>query len=342
MTLQAFPGFETYPTDHCVTGSVKHIYDFHGHPISEEMLLGLGEGISFAYFHFKGTDPFYGGRGNVTRPGTEGLEHSIGQRTGVVVESHKTTSARKAQSALRDLLAAEEPVLVYVDMGFLPYFDFPEEYHFGGHTIVVAGHDPDTDELLVADRDVKLHPIGWESLEDARGSTFKPFPPQHGWLTFDFSSAHPPTPEGIRDAIRAACTTMLEPPISNLGVRGIRKAISETRKWPKLLDDTSLRRTCFNVALFIDHRGGTGGGIFRYLYARFLGEAATITEEAQLATLGAQLHEIGDAWEGVAATFARAVEADDPAGLLEEATEPMAGIADREEELWTDLRSVVQ
>ena len=36
------------------------------------------------------------------------------------------------------MLEAGEPVLVYVDMGFLPYFvDLPDDYHFGGH--VVAG-----------------------------------------------------------------------------------------------------------------------------------------------------------------------------------------------------------
>jgi hypothetical protein len=27
-----FPEFATYPTQHCVTGSVKHVYDYHGFP----------------------------------------------------------------------------------------------------------------------------------------------------------------------------------------------------------------------------------------------------------------------------------------------------------------------
>jgi hypothetical protein len=40
-----------------------------------------------------------------------------------VVESHATVSARTAQAALRELLEAGEPVLVYLDMGFLPYFE---------------------------------------------------------------------------------------------------------------------------------------------------------------------------------------------------------------------------
>lgn len=344
MTLQPFAGFETYSTRHCVTGSLKHIYDFHGYPISEDLLLGLGRGIGFVYFHIKGTDPFYGGRANHARPGPggeEGLEKTVGRRTGVEVESHTTASARKAQQTLRELLNDDEPVFVYLDMGFLPYFDFPGEYHFGGHTVVVAGHDPETDEVLVADRDPQLYPVSWDALEEARGSKYKPFPPQHRWYTFDFSQAHPPTTEGVREAISEACQQMLEPPISNLGVKGIRKAITETRKWPKLLDPEALRRTCFNVAMFIDHRAGTGGGIFRYMYARFLNEAATITTEPRLADLSPRLTSIGDRWEDVATVFAKAAEAEEPADRLEDATTPMNEIANLEQEFWKALSNTV-
>ncbi len=216
-------------------------------------------------------DPFFGGRANVARPGEEGLEITAGRRTGVVVEAHTTGSARKAQEALRASLEAGEPVMVYLDMGFLPYFDLPEGYHFGAHVVVVAGYDPASRTVLLADRDAALHPVDWDTLEQARGSKFRPFPPLHKWFTFDFSAARPPTPEETREAIVEVCRGMLEPPIANLGVKGIRKARAETLKWPKVLDPAALRRTCFNVAMFIDHRGGTGGGIFRYMYASFLG-----------------------------------------------------------------------
>lgn len=341
MTLKPFTGFEMYPTHHCVTGSVKHIYDFHGYPISEDLLLGLGSGIGFVYFHIKGTDPFYGGRANHVRPGVEGLEKTVGRRTGVKVESHTTSSARTAQGTLREMLGAAEPTLVYLDMGFLSYFDFPDEFHFGGHVVVVAGHDPDTDDVLVADRDRELHPVSRNALEEARGSGFKPFPPQHRWYSFDFTSARPPTPEGVREAISDVCRGMLEPPISNFGVKGIRKAITQTRKWPKVLDAEALRRTCSTVALFIDHRGGTGGGIFRFMYARFLEEAARIGDEPRLAGLAPELTAIGDRWENVATLFGQAANAADPADLLIDATAPMNEIADREQEFWETLAITV-
>lgn len=133
---------------------------------------------------------------------------------------------------------------------------------------------------------------------------------------------------------------MLEPPIANLGVKGIRKAQRETRKWPQLLDAEALRRTCFTTASMIDHRGGTGSGIFRYMYARFLDEAAAITSEPRFAGPATELGAIGDMWEQVAKGFANAADADEPALMLDSVTEPLAEIADREQQIWADLRSL--
>ena len=93
--------------------------------------------------------------------------------------------------------------------------------------------------------------------------------------------------------------------------------------------------------MFIDRRGGTGGGIFRYLYAGFLGEAAAITGEPRLAAVAPDLAAIGDRWEEVAKGFSRAAAAKDPADLLREATAPMAEIADREEVFWAKLAALV-
>ena len=341
MVLQPLPGFAAFPTHHCVTGSLRHIYEHHGFPISEDLLLGLGRGLGFVYFHIGEIDPFYGGRANVARPGEEGLEITAGRRTGVAVEAHTTGSARRAQEALRASLEAGEPVMVYLDMGFLPYFDLPEGYHFGAHVVVVAGYDAATGRVLLADRDPKLHPVDWDVLEQARGSAHKPFAPLHKWFTFDFAGARPPTADEVREAIAEVGRGMLEPPIANLGVKGIRKARAETLKWPQTLTPEALRRTCANVAMFIDHRGGTGGGIFRNMYGRFLGEAAGLLGESRLASMGAELQEIGGRWETVAAAFTRAARAKEPAALLDEATRPMAEIADREEGFWGRLAAVV-
>ena len=343
MALQPLPGFKSLATHHCFTGSMRHIYEFHDYPISEDLLLGLGAGVGFVYWHMKGTLPFYGGRANVGRPGEEGLAKTAGRRTGVRVESFQTGSARKAEKALLDMLAVGEPVMIHVDMGFLPYFDFGgHEYHFGRHIVVVAGYDPETRQVLIADRDKELHPVSLEDLARARGSKFKPFPPRHTWYTFDFSGKRPPEPEEIRQAIREVVTGMLEPPITNLGVKGIRKAAKRTLKWPEIMDEEQLRFACFNIFIFIDAEGGSGGGIFRYMYSRFLREAAEITGDDRMIAVADEFQRIGDRWQVVAEMFKRMFEADNPATALPEISAPLLELADLEEAAWSRLRELVQ
>ncbi len=340
--IEPVAGFQNLETLHCVTGSMRHVYETHGHPVSEDLLLGLGAGVGFMYWHQKGAPPFYGGRANAGGPKDEGLEVTAGRRTGVVAEYRTTSSVRKAEETLVSLLERGEPVLVYVDMGFLPYFDnLPEDYHFGGHVVVVAGYDAASRRVLIADRESTLYPVSMDDLEQARGSKFKPFPPHHRWCEFDFTGARAPTASETRAAIAEAARGMLEPPISNFGVAGIRTAAKRTLGWPKTLDAESLRFACLNLWIFIDATGGTGGGIFRYMYGRFLGEAAAITGEAEFTAIGSEFAKIGDDWQVVATRFKAASEAPDPAAALPDVVSPMPAIADREEAAWTRLLQII-
>lgn len=341
LALAPFPGFRSLVTHHCVTGSMRHIYEYHGYPISEELLLGLGAGVGYVYWHMKGQAPIIGGRANVGRPGEEGLERTAGRRTGVRVEVFTTGSARKAEAALLAMLAGGEPAMLTVDMGYLPYFDFPEEFHFGGHVVVACGYDAAGGTVLVADRDEELHAVALADLARARGSRYKPFPPQHAWCTFGFSARRPPTADEVRQAIREVATGMLLPPIANLGVKGIRKTATAVQEWPALMDEGELRRACLNAFIFIDATGGTGGGLFRYMYGRFLGEAARIADDERLAEVGQEMARIGDLWQQVALAFRQAETAPDPATVLPAAARPLPEIADREEAAWERLRSLV-
>lgn len=320
---------------------MRHVYQLLGQDVSEELLLGLGAGVGFVYWHQKGQAPFLGGRANVGRPGEEGLEVLAGGRTGVAVASTTTSSSRKAQAQLISALAAGKPAMLQVDMAFLPYFDFPDEYHFGGHVIAVVGFDPATGTVLVCDREPELYPVSLAALATARGSTFQPFPPRHKSWTFDVTDQRPPTPDEVRSAIREVAQGMLRPPISNLGVRGIRKAARLVRQWPAQLDVRTLRDACLGGYLSIDAAGGTGGGMFRYMYARFLDEAAGITGEAALSGIGRRLHAAGDQWQDVAALFEKGRVESDPATQLAEISDVLSTVADDEEAAWSALADAV-
>lgn len=341
MTLKPLAGFKSLTTHHCVTGSMRHVYVYNDHDISEEMLLGIGSGVGMIYWHMKGAPPLLGGRANFERPGEEGLEKTTGRRTGVMVESYTTSSARKAERTLLEMLDAGQPVMIQCDMGFLPYFDFGDsEYHFGGHVVVVCGYDAETHQVLIADRD-GVYPVSMEDLDKARGSTYKPFPPKHKWYTFDFSNKRQPTADQVRQAIAEQTKGMLEPPISNIGVKGIRKAAERALKWPSQMDEDELRFTLFNMFIFIDASGGSGGGIFRYMFSRFLREAAEIMGDVRLNESADEFRHIGDRWQEVAVIFKRGWEAEDPVAVLAETTAPMMQLAYLEEAAWTRLREWV-
>jgi hypothetical protein len=196
--------------------------------------------------------------------------------------------------------------------------------------------------VLIADRDKELHPVSMEVLEKTRGSTYKPFPPKHKWYTFDFSQKRQPTTEEVRQAIAGQVQMMLEPPISNVGVKGIRKAARMIPKWPDSLSDDELRMTLFNAYIFISAEGGSGGGIFRYMLSRFLREAAEITGETNLNDVADEFKRIGNKWEELSKWFLQASEASDPASLLGECVVPLNELADQEETAWNQLQKQVK
>ena len=119
---------------HCQTNSLAKIFHFYSHPLSEDMILGLGVGMGFIYWQMKmGKESyvFIGGRGN-----NKNFLSDLGKRTGVKIKSISTSSPKKAETALLEKLSKNEPVILFADMGFLPWFELPKDYHFGGHTLV--------------------------------------------------------------------------------------------------------------------------------------------------------------------------------------------------------------
>jgi len=314
--LEPFANCPALDGYHCQSGSLAKMYHYHGHPLSEDVLFGLGSGMGFIYWHMKGKPDkgieeyiFVGGRGN-----TKNFFQDIGKRTGVVIEKKSTGSEKKAEKALLEKLEAGEPVMVFGDMGFLPWFEMPEGYHFGGHTFTLCGYDG-KGTCLAADMDQRAtglkkgfhHEITLEQLRKARGSKFKPFPPKNAYLEFDFGGYRDPGQDDIYSAMRDTVEVMLNPPIKNIGVKGMRHAAKEILKWPDKLSEHSLRSHLFNLYIFIEI-GGTGGGCFRYIYARFLKEAAKITGNKSLNAVAETIDASGQAFSEIGMLFENAVK----------------------------------
>lgn len=266
-------------------------------------------------------------------------------RTGVKIKTITTGNSKKAEELLVKKLSGEEPVMLFGDMGFLPWFGFPEEYHFGGHTFVACGFDG-KETVLCSDMDPRsaglkkgfYHTVTLEQLRKARGSKFKPFPPQNGWFEFDFSGFRRPGADEICSAIKQTIHSQMNPPIKNIGIKGIGHTSKEILKWPEIFNEHELRMNLFSLYIYIEV-GGTGGGCFRYMYSRFLEEAARITGNEKMLVPAGKFRLSGELFSAIGQMFTDAEESPDIKDKILLASSNFYKISKIESEAFSDLTS---
>ncbi|WP_244258406.1 DUF4872 domain-containing protein [Streptomyces sp. Tu 2975] len=115
---------------------------------------------------------------------------------------------------------------------------------------------------------------------------------------------NPPSPQGrIIPAITACAGAFLDPPIANLGHRGIEKAGTRVRTWLQRTDNP--QQDLPQAALLME-KAGTGGALFRNLYRDFLAECSQLLDSSHLRTGHALYSEAAALWTEVAALIAEA------------------------------------
>ena len=114
-SIKPFDNFRVLDGYHCQTNSFAKIFSFYNSPLSEEMLLGIGAGMGFLYWHQRGITPFLGGRDN-----NNNFHMDIGRRTGVLIDKKTTSSEARAEKLLIEMLNNRQPVMMFVDMVFFP------------------------------------------------------------------------------------------------------------------------------------------------------------------------------------------------------------------------------
>ena len=328
---------------HCITNALKQIFNYYGHPMSEEMLLGLGCGISFCYLN-QASSPMVSGR---TKPFI--FEEILANRLNITIRCRKLKDSAKAFAAARQSLDQNQPVFIYVDMPYLKYLNLEEDYHFGGHAVVVFGYDDDQKSFYVSDRDNNDHPIrtpkgtinldyhlvSFEEMENARSSCCRPFPAHNKYLEFDFSNIQSVTTKMILDAVRENSLSMLNAPAHLLGLTGIDKFSKEVLKWKKFEPEKRKRAGTANYFM-INADGGTGGGIFRNMYGNFLIEASELTGLKNLGEMGRRFLSVADLWDGIAEHLWKLSESGD-IDLLPLISETAQTIHSLETELFNEL-----
>jgi hypothetical protein len=293
-------GFKPFIGKHCETSALGKVLAHYGLSISEDMLLGLGGGIGFIYWHMKKMPyPFIGGR-NGRFPG---FLAAICGSLGAASRLSRTTSAKKGYEELKSLLRMGKPAIVYGDIAYLHHFA-SNGAHFGGHAFVVFGLDEEKGIVSIYDRGKEPIELSIAELEKARSSKFPPFPPKHALLFVDFPSGSSSDKIDLRAQIRRAvndcCAAMVNPPLQSFGLSGINKWSKTIMEWPKMFNHEELF-DCL-VGSFINIEiGGTGGSAFRSMYARFLREAGGLSRNSCLLDAAELIGESAKAWNRISA-----------------------------------------
>jgi hypothetical protein len=300
-------GIDTRGTQHCETTALGVLLRNQGLDLSEPMLFGLGSGLSFVYWDSKNMPfPFLGGR---VKPFE--LTRNLAARLGLELLVKETTSPRRAWENVASCIDAGQPVGLQLDSYHLDYFG--SKVHFGGHVVAMYGYD-DQHAYLV-DTDQQGGPVSTRlsSLAEARAAR-GPMTAKHRSFTLTAPRNLSSPQKQIIPAIAACADAFLNPPIANLGHRGVEKAAKLVPTWLRRTDDP---RSDLPRAALLMEKAGTGGALFRNLYRDFLAECARVVDSGRLRTGHALYAEAATLWTEAASLIAQAGRTGSPRFLAQ-------------------------
>lgn len=287
--MTSIDGFEPFVGRHCETTATGNLLKHAGVGLSEPMVFGLGEGLAFGVFASKTRPiPFIGGR-------TKGEEVTkrLAERLDLGLEYRQTRSKARAWANVADFVDAGRPVAAKLDMYFLDYAAV--EIHFAAHYVAVHGYDDEAVHVADTIPESPLQSTSRGSFEQAR---LWRGPMASNALTWTITAPgrEPDWPLVVAAAIASNATAYLNPPIRSFGAPGIRKAASLVPTWLDSIEDAP---TALAQIGSLMEEGGTGGGLFRRMYAEFLAEANAFMRSPALDEARAGFEEAAALWTQV-------------------------------------------
>jgi hypothetical protein len=288
--------FEHRPGVHCGSTALADALRAGGVEVSEPMAFGLGAGLGFYYLAVPGLSPSHQIIGRAAR-----LEVAACEALGVPCAVRTGADAQGAWADVRAALHRGVAPVLSTDLSELPYW--ASRTRFGGHRVVLAGYDEGRGVALLGDTDHPgLQEVPLDALDRARASIAPPFGIEgRPWLEIAPRGPARPLPEAIRDALARQAREFLLDVDGVAGVSALERFAAELPEWHARANDEADRRWCFRFAYQVIDLRGTGGGLFRRLYARFLREAAGALPELAGLGLSARMEALAVDWSRLAA-----------------------------------------
>ncbi len=298
MILENIKPFEG---QHCETTATGTLLRQLSIELSEPMLFGLGEGLGFIFWNMKTMDfPFIGGR---VKP--DELTKNIAKNLSLELTVKETASQQKAWNNVKELIDNGQVVGLKLDCFHLDYFSKP--FHFAGHYAALYGYDKNDAFLVDTKPQGGKVKTSLKSLALARAEK-GPMSSKNLYYTIQKTGRKFDLKKAIVTAIRNNATDYLNPPISNIGYKGILKASSEIIKWFKTSKSIE---TDFKTTAMLMEKAGTGRALFRNLYRDFLKESYDLLKLDKIKACSEDFVEIAKLWTSVSGLFEKVSQTKD-------------------------------
>ena len=293
--------FHPFDGQHCettATGTLLRQLDIE---LSEPMLFGLGEGLGFIFWNMKSMNfPFIGGR---IKP--DALTENIARNLNLELTVKETASKEKAWDSVKELIDKGQTVGLKLDCYHLEYFSRP--FHFAGHYAALYEYDTENAFLVDTRQQGGLVKTSLKSLALARAEK-GPMSSKNLYYTLRKTNQKFDLKTAIVTAIRNNATEYVNPPITNIGYKGILKTSLEIVKWFETSKDIE---NDFKTTAMLMEKAGTGGALFRNLYRDFLKESYDLLKLDKLKIAHEAFVEIAELWTSVSQLFEKVSQTKD-------------------------------
>ena len=278
---------------HCESTTLRNLIVHEEIDITEPMVFGLD--CTFGFTFLKNS------QGETTEDlFTREFPLFIGGKQGSIVQDSMLcrvlglnigietfTSPDIAWDASKKWIMKNIPLGLQVDMGFLSYFDWPEEMHFGGHYITLTGYDEVKGLAFIYDTEFDdVQEVSVEELKKARSSKFgERFLHPHNRQVHILKrpdGKKPPFARAVKLALQQVARQVIVPSTNYLGIPALRLFMESIPSWPNILKGTMksqytnriISKATFTLEMVyrLIEEMGTGGAIFRNLFSKYLKE----------------------------------------------------------------------
>jgi len=320
---------KTFDGQHCETTATGTLLLQLGIELSEPMLFGLGQGLGFIFWNMKSMDfPFIGGR---VKPDT--LTQNIAKNLNLDLTLKETSSTQKAWQSVKELIDKGQVVGLKVDCFHLEYFS--RAFHFAGHYVALYGYDSKDAFLVDTKQQGGQVKTSLKNLALARAEK-GPMSSKNLYYTLQKTDKKYDLKTTIINAIRNNATQHINPPISNIGYKGIYKTSTEIIKWFKISKNIE---NDFKTTAMLMEKAGTGGALFRNLYRDFLKESYDLVELDKIREGHESFIEIAELWTSVSQLFEKVSQTKD-FKYIEQASEILKIISEKEKKTMELLMTI--